>query len=270
MGNCCYQRYCLLNPYFKCCFRYMLPITLEITYFICKLICVIFAIWGKAKFPWELYPNGDEDKYEYRGYNNKYFYANRKYLKIFYNIGFITGIIKLAFFLAILILRLTKLINGKINIIVLIFCYIIFHVDNIGLCLFLISIIIIISDFSKIHSDSHSTINLFNEYPAVLAVFIVYGIFDIGTQIPFMVDIQLIRFKTDLSYDEYKKQKTENHENQIIIIADKTTINPNNTPQGENITNQDNLGKINETQIKMEVPNQNQNNINERQNPQNK
>ena len=85
-----------------------------------------------------------------------------------------------------------------------------------------------------------------------------------------MVDIQLIRFKTDLSYDEYKNQKTENHENQVIIYADKTTINANNTPQGENITNQDNLEKINETQIKMEVPNQNQNNINEQQNPQNK
>ena len=129
MGNCCYQRYCLLNPYCKC-------IILEIIYFLCKLICVIFAIWGKAKFPQELYPNGNKDKNVYSGYNNKYFYVNRKYLKIFYNIGFITGIIKLAFFLTILILRLTKIINGKLNIIVLIFCYIIYHVDNIGLSLF--------------------------------------------------------------------------------------------------------------------------------------
>ena len=79
-----------------------------------------------------------------------------------------------------------------------------------------------------------------------------------------MVDIQLIRFKTDLSYDEYKKQKTED---QVVINPITTTVNANNTPQGEYITNQDNLGKINETQFKLEIPIQNQNNINVQQNP---
>jgi hypothetical protein len=270
MANCCYKRFCLLNPWFKCCFRYYKPITLEIIYFTSQLISVIFLIWGKVKFPWELYPEDKDKTYEYPINNNnkKYFTVERKYLKLLYNIGFIIEIITLAFFLTILILRLTKLINGVINIIIIIFCYIIHYGEGIGGTLLLISIIIIIDDFAKLHSD-YKYINLFKEYPVVLWVFIVYGIFQTISHIPFLVDLQLIRFNTDLSYDEYKKQ---NRENEVKIKNTNETlgININNMIQGENPTTTNILENRNEIQNKTNIPKQMQNNINEQQNPQNK
>ena len=92
MANCCYERYVLLNPHIKCCFRYRKPICLEFTYFLCQIIAVIFLIWGKIKIPWEIYKKRDSDVID------SDFDFNRPYLKVFYTIGFITGIIKLAFF----------------------------------------------------------------------------------------------------------------------------------------------------------------------------
>ena len=223
MANCCYERFVLLNPHTKCCFRYQKPICLEFTYFLCQIIAVIFLIWGKIKIPWEIYKKRDSD---------------------------------------------VKLINGLINRIVLIFCYIIYNIDNIGSGLLLIALILILYDFSKIYSDSHKLVNPFEEYPAVLTVFCVNGACEIVIQIPFMVDIQLIRFKTELSYDEYKMQNQGNIIQIRNEINDTMAKNINNAPQGENITVQNNLQNLNGTEMNMINPIA-QKNINDQQNPQN-
>ena len=64
-----------------------------------------------------------------------------------------------------------------------------------------------------------------------------------------MVDIQLIRFKTDLSYGEYKKQNTENVE-KIKNQNETIGINVNNIPQIENINTPNTLETINKIEIK--------------------
>lgn len=265
MANCCYERFVLLNPRIKCCFRYRKPICLEFTYFLCQIIAVIFLVWGKIEIPWEIYKKRDSDVIILIDSNIDF---NKPYLKVFYTIGFITGIIKLAFFLIILILRLTKLINGLINRIVLIFCYNIYHIDNIGSALLNVALILIIYDFTEIYSDSHELINPFKKYPAVLTVFCVNVTCEIVIQIPFMVDIQLIRFKTELSYDEYKMQNQGNIIQIRNEINDTMAQNINNAPQGENITVQNNLQNLNGTQMNMTNPIA-QKNINDQQNPQN-
>ena len=268
MANCCYERYCLLNPRFKCCYRNIKPIVLEIIYLIGQIIVVIFLIWGKADIPWKLYRKSDSDVIILIDDGINY---NKPYLKVFYTIGFITGIIKLAFFVIILILRIIKLINGAINIIVLIFCYIIYHIDNIGACLINIALIIIIVDFAKIYSDYGEYINPFEKYPAVLSVFIVNTIFEIAIQLPFQIDIQLIRFKTDLSYGEYKNQNQVMNvqiNNGINDINDTMVQNIKNGAQEEHITVQNNLNNLNGTQNQMNIPSTTQN-INGQQNPQN-
>ena len=268
MTNCCFERCCLLNPPLKCCFRNCKPIILEIIYFIGQLISVIFLIWGKAKIPWDLYKKSDNVVVLIDNGVD----SNKPYLKVLYNIGFITAIIKLAFFFIILIFRIAKLINGVLNTLILIFCYIIYYVDSIGASLLTIAIIIIVSDFTKTYSDSHHLIDPFKMYPVVLWVFIVNVICQFLIQIPFQVDIQLIRFKTDLSYDEYKKQnpKTDvQNKNEIENKIENTSIeNTNNVTQGENITPQNNIENSNETQNKIAIP-PIQQNINGQQKPQN-
>lgn len=223
---------------------------------------------GKADIPWKLYRKSDSDVIILIDDGINY---NKPYLKVFYTIGFITGIIKLAFFLIILILRIIKLINGAINIFVLIFCYIIYHIDNIGACLINIALIIIIVDFAKIYSDYGEFINPFEKYPAVLSVFIVNTIFEIAIQLPFQIDIQLIRFKTDLSYGEYKNQNQVMNvqiNNGINDINDTIVQNIKNGAQEEHITVQNNLNNLNGTQNQMNIPSTTQN-INGQQNPQN-
>ena len=102
MGNCCYKRCCLLEPGYKCCFKYYKPIFLEIVYCIFKLISLCFLIYGAASFPWS-FTIGDLNAFK-----------NKK-VKIIYIIGLITSIIRLIFFIIILLLRIFKLINGPIN-----------------------------------------------------------------------------------------------------------------------------------------------------------
>ena len=155
--------------------------------------------------------------------------------------------------------------------IVLIFCYIIYHIDNIGACLINIALIIIIVDFAKIYSDYGEYINPFEKYPAVLSVFIVNTIFEIAIQLPFQIDIQLIRFKTDLSYGEYKNQNQVMNvqiNNGINDINDTMVQNIKNGAQEEHITVQNNLNNLNGTQNQMNIPSTTQN-INGQQNPQN-
>ena len=194
---------------------------------------------------------------------------NKEILKSFYTAGLITGIIKLAFFVIIFIFRLIKIINGAVNTFVLVFCYIIFYIDNIGAMLLAVSLCIIISDFSKIYTDSKHYIDYYEKYPIVLVVLIICALCDIFVQIPFMIDIQIIRFKTDLSYGDYKNQINQVPQQQPInVIIDNTTYPiQNNLPQGENPTIQNNLAMINETRKDMIVP-PNPNN-NEQQKPQN-
>ena len=132
-----------------------------------------------------------------------------------------------------------------------------------------VSLCIIISDFSKIYSDSKHYIDYYEKYPIVLVVLIICALCDIFVQIPFMIDIQIIRFKTDLSYGDYKNQiKQVPQQQPINVIIDNTTYPmQNNLPQGENPTIQNNLAMINETRKDMIVP-PNPNN-NEQQKPQN-
>ena len=267
MTNCCYERYVLLNPRCKCCFRNTKPTCLEIILLISQIICVISLIYGKAEIPWKLYDDGS--------ILFLYCYKNsslsgekiRKILKAFYNVGLATGIIKLVFFFIIFLFRLIKIINGAINRVVLVFCYIIYYIDNIGCCLLVIALIIIISDFTKIYSDSNHMIDYFEEYPDVLVVLIICFLCDIFVQIPFMIDIQIIRFKTDLSYGEYKNQKQLEQQQNNIQIYNATNTNLNVLPQGENLTPQNNLAMLNENKKDMTVP-PNQNN-NGQQKPQN-
>lgn len=271
MANCCYERYCLLNPFCKCCFRYCKAITLEIIMLISQLICSILLIVGKAEIPWKVY-NDDSILFRYCYRNSSISSSKiRKILKGFYTAGLITGLLKLAFFIIVFIFRLIKIINGAANTVVLVFCYIIYHLDNLGSGLLVISLIIIISDFSKIYTDSKHLIDYYGEYPAVLLVLIICALCDIFVQIPFMTDIQLIRFKTDLSYDEYKNQKKleEQQQQQQINIQINNTADPilNNLPQGENPTTQNNSAMINETNKGLIVP-PNQNNY-DQQKPQN-
>ena len=110
-------------------------------------------------------------------------------------------------------------------------------------------------------------IDYYGEYPAVLVVLIICALCDIFVQIPFMTDIQLIRFKTDLSYDEYKNQKKLEEQQQQINIQINNTAILNNLPQGENPTTQNNSAMINETNKGLIVP-PNQNNY-DQQKPQN-
>lgn len=269
MANCCYKRYCLLNPFFKCCFRYTKPTCLEIIMLISQIICSIFLIVGKAEIPWKLY---DDDSILFLYcYRNSSISSSkiRKILKAFYNASLTTGIIKLAFFFIIFIFRLIKIINGAVNTFVLVFCYIIFYIDNIGAMLLAVSLCIIISDFNKIYTDSNHYIDYYEKYPIVLVVLIICALCDIFVQIPFMIDIQIIRFKTDLSYGDYKNQINQVQQPQPInVIIDNTTYPiQNNLHQGENPIIQNNLAMINETRKDMIVP-QNLNN-NEQQKPQN-
>ena len=268
MANCCYKRYCLLNPLCKCCFRYTKPTCLEIIMLISQIICSIFLIVGKAEIPWKLY---DDDSILFL-----YCYKNssispskiRKILKGFYTAGLITGIIKLAFFFIIFIFRLIKIINGAVNTFVLVFCYIIFCIDNLGAILLIVSLCIIISNFSKIYKDSRHFIDYYEEYPIVLVVLIICALCDIFVQIPFIIDIQIIRFKTDLSYGDYKNQKNQEQQPLPINIIIDNTRYPiqNNLSPGEN-PSQNNLAMINETNKDLTVP-PNHNN-NEQQKPQN-
>lgn len=269
MTNCCYKRYCLLNPVCKCCFRYTKPTCLEIIMLVSQIICSILLIVGKAEIPWKLYDD-DSILFLYCYKSNSISPSKiRKILKSFYTAGLITGIIKLAFFVIIFIFRLIKIINGAVNTFVLVFCYIIFYIDNIGAMLLVASLCIIISDFNKIYTDSYHIIDYFEKYPIVLVVLIICALCDIFVQIPFMIDIQIIRFKTDLSYGDYKNQiKQVPQQQPINVIIDNTTYPmQNNLPQGENPTIQNNLAMINETRKDMIVP-PNPNN-NEQQKPQN-
>ena len=96
-------------------------------------------------------------------------------------------------------------------------------------------------------------------------------IFEIAIQLPFQIDIQLIRFKTDLSYGEYKNQNQVMNvqiNNGINDINDTMVQNIKNGAQEEHITVQNNLNNLNGTQNRMNIPSTTQN-INGQQNPQN-
>ena len=248
MGNCCYKRICLLDPYWKCCYKYLRPIPLEIIYIIGKLISFIFLIWGISKIPWSFIQYDKENK------------KLKTVIKALYIVGFITSIIKLVFFIIILLLRIFKAINGSLNKLVLIFCYIIFWVDHFGEILVIASLASILGEFVRIKENYQ--LNLIRTYPVVYVVFIGFYITGYLHTVPFQVDIQLIRFKTDLSYDEYKQSDKEIKEKKNDTTYSLQVNNKNE--------NEQNLETINEIQInnKNVLPLQQNNNI-QPQNPQN-
>ena len=133
----------------------------------------------------------------------------------------ITSIIRLVFFITILLLRIFKAINGPINTLVLILCYIIYWVDGLGG-----GIVILVTEFILLFDladkKAKYKYNLFKSYPAVYIVFIGFVICEGVYEMPFGIDIQLIRFKKDLNYYEYQQQQKEKEDDK------KKNENPNN------------------------------------------
>ena len=237
MTNCCFEWCCLLNPPLKCGLGKFKPISLECIYINFQIILVFFLYLGKIGLP---------------------FYLHYRVVKIIYVINFITSIIKLVFFIIILILRIAKVINDSLNLIVLLFCYIIYYMDNT-----LLSIISEILLWDELNSSKE-----FKEYIAIPLLIISTTVFSNIISLAFETDIQLIRFKTDLSYDEYEEQ---NKGNEVRIINNETQANIilNDLPKSLTDTNQNNLQNISELEKNINVGPPQQNVI-QSQIPQNK
>lgn len=226
MVNCCFKRCCLLNPPLKCCYRHFKAIVLETICFILQLIMVAFYIWGLVKFPFGLYKKNQENILTIHHVD-----IHKPYLKIFIIIDFIVQVLKLLLFLFLIILRISKLINGEINRKVLVLCYIIYYLENVSFFLGTFSMINMITDFAKANGVSKHLINLYKVYPVVLGVFVVHTFCHFACMTPYQVDIQLIRNKTDLSYEEYKKQNPTKDVQIKNDIEESAINNLDNPPQ---------------------------------------